>query len=249
MAESRRRQTIRAAISYYKNFQYSDVDNFNGVEAEHLNSFIDHTLLRPDATAEDIRKLCKEALKYDFRTVCVNSSWIELCDSLLQSPESVPLPIAVVGFPLGAGITAAKAFEAKAAIDAGAKEIDMVIHIGRLKQGDYDYVYEDIKAVYDTCGKIPLKVILETVWLTNDEIIAACIICKEINVAFVKTCTGFGGGGATAEHVGLMKKVVGDHIEVKASGGIRTYDDAVKMLNAGATRIGASASIAIVTGH
>ena len=191
--------------------------------------------------------LCIEAKNHKLKTVCVNSSWIELCDKLLRESQGVTVPIAVVGFPFGAGVTASKCFEAKAAIDDGAKEIDMVIQIGGLKGGEWEFVFDDIKAVYNACGDVPLKVILETSMLTHDEIIAACRICKEIGVAFVKTSTGFGGGGATVEHVALMKAVVGEKIQVKASGGIRTYNDAIRMLNAGAQRIGASASIAIVT--
>ena len=155
-------------------------------------------------------------------------------------------PIAVVDFPLGASLTTARTMEARAAILAGAKEIDIVIPIGRLRGGEYDYIFKDIKEVHETCEGRPVKVILETSMLTHDEIVAACVICKEVGVAFVKTSTGFGGGGATIEHVALMKAVVGDGIEVKASGGIRTYKDAMRMLNAGALRIGASASVAII---
>lgn len=245
------RQRIRATISEFKDFHYSEPADFNGPPPWELNKSIDHTLLRPDATMADIAKLCKEAERYNFKTVCVNSSWIVACNRVFLRKESahVTVPIAVVGFPLGAGITSSKSFEAKAAIEAGAKEIDMVIQIGRLKAEDYDFLFDDIKAVYDACGNVPLKVILETSMLTHDEIVAACCICKDIGVAFVKTSTGFGGGGATVEHVALMKAVVGENIQVKASGGIRTYNDAIRMLKAGATRIGASASVAIVTEH
>lgn len=272
MTESSRRwERIEAAIEKFEEFEYSVDGQFNDTPPAELSRLIDHTLLKPDATSDNIRSLCEVAKKYNLKTVCVNSSWIELCDSLLQPEQdiTVPIPIAVVGFPLGAGLTAAKAFEAKAAINAGAKEIDMVLHVGRLIEEDYDYVFQDIKAVYDACDGVPLKVILETPLLEYEDIVAACCICKEVGVAFVKTSTGFatgsgggsgfagarGFGGARGSgdgrtkpgHIALMKAVVGDHVQVKASGGIMSYDDAIKMLNAGATRIGASASIAIVS--
>jgi deoxyribose-phosphate aldolase len=248
MADSQQRQQrIQATISEFQHFHYSEPAESNGPPPSELHKFIDHTLLRPDATMADIEILCKEAEKYNFKTVCVNSSWLTVCNKFLPKSQCMTVPIAVIGFPLGAGITSSKCFEAKAAIDAGAKEIDMVIPIGRLKAEDYEFVFEDIKAVYDSCGDIPLKVILETSMLTHDEIVAACCICKEIGVAFVKTCTGFAGGGATVQHVALMKAVVGQDIQVKASGGIRTFNDARRMIKAGATRIGASASVAIVT--
>jgi len=154
-----------------------------------------------------------------------------------------------VGFPFGAGLSASKAIEAKMAIENGAREIDMVLPIGRLRGKEYDYVHHDIKTVHDACGDVPLKIILETSMLTREEIIGACVICREVGVAFVKTSTGFGGGGAKSDDVQLMKAVVGDGVEVKASGGIRTYENAIEMYNAGARRIGASASVAIVTKH
>lgn len=247
MAAPQLKQRIRATISEFQEFHYSEPIESNGPSPSELHKFIDHTLLRPDATIADIMMLCREAEKYNFKTVCVNSSWLALCRKFLSKSRCETVPIAVIGFPLGAGITSSKCFEAKAAIDAGAKEIDMVIPIGRLKAEDYYSVFDDIKAVHDSCGDIPLKVILETSMLTHDEIVAACCICKEIGVAFVKTCTGFAGGGATVQHVALMKAVVGQDIQVKASGGIRTYNDARRMIKAGATRIGASASVAIVT--
>ena len=234
---------IQDAILKFKDFQPESVSE--SLPSIDLAGFIDHTLLKPDATEADVRKLCQEAEQYSFKTVCVSSSWIPLCSELLSSSSTSP--ISVIGFPLGACLTTSKAIEAKMAIEAGAKEIDMVIPIGRLRGGDYDYVFKDVKSVYDSCGHTPLKVILETSMLKHDEIVAACIICKEIGVAFVKTTTGFGGGGAFVEHVALMKAVVGEGVGVKASGGIRTYEDALKMYNAGARRIGTSSSVTIVT--
>lgn len=240
------KKRIETVIAQFKDFQPSTV-SLDGPSPQELSQFIDHTVLKPDATSADIRRLCEEATTHNFKTVCVNSSWIPFCVNILGGRDTKTIPIAVVGFPLGAGITASKSYEAKLAIEAGAKEIDMVLHIGKLKEHDYEYVFQDIKGVYETCRDTPLKVILETSMLSRSEIIAACAVCKEIGVAFVKTSTGFGGGGATVEHVSLMKAVVGENIQVKASGGVRTYEDAVKMYNAGARRIGASSSIAIVT--
>jgi len=210
-----------------------------------LASFIDHTLLKPDATEADVRKLCAEAVKYRFATVCLNSSFIPLAAELLKG--SSVKPIAVVGFPLGAATTASKAFEAREAIKSGAQEIDMVINIGALKSADYDVVLEDIRAVVVASNPFPLKVILETAALTYEEKVIACALSKAAGAAFVKTSTGFGAGGATAEDIALMRKVVGPEMGVKASGGIRTTEDAERMIEAGATRIGASASVAIVS--
>jgi deoxyribose-phosphate aldolase len=236
---------INEAISQFKDFEAPKVVSAMGPSHGELSQFIDHTLLKADATEDDILRVCQEANLHNFKTVCVNSSWIPQCRARLHNPY----PIAVIGFPFGAGSTTSKSAEARIAIDEGAQEIDMVLHIGQLRGRNYDYVYEDIKSVFETCGRTPLKVILETSMLTHDEIVAACVICRIIGVAFVKTSTGFGGGGATVQHVALMKAVVGNKIQVKASGGIRTYEDAVKMYNAGARRIGASASVAIVTNN
>jgi len=238
-------ENIELAKSQFKTYQCPQLST-SGPSPTELADFIDHTNLKPEAKEADILNLCREALEYNFKTICINSSWLPLCVEILGRTPG-PVPIVVVGFPLGACTTEIKAFEAKNAISHGAKEIDMVIHVGRLKSRDYKYVYQDIKAVYEACGSIPLKVILETCLLTTEEIIAACVICREIGTAFVKTSTGFGGAGATATHVALMKAVVGENIQVKASGGIRTYEDAVKMYNAGARRIGASSSVSIVT--
>jgi len=209
--------------------------------------YIDHTLLRPDATHEDIRKLAEEALKYGFATVCVNSANVGTAARVLSGSKTVP--IAVVGFPLGAALPSAKAFEAREAIRCGAKEIDMVINIGALKAKEYALVLKDIAMVVGAAKPEPVKVILETAQLTREEKIAGCVLAKAAGAAFVKTSTGFGGGGATVEDVALMRGVVGKDVGVKASGGIRSAEDALQMIRAGANRIGASASVAIVSGR
>ena len=206
---------------------------------------IDHTLLKPDASAEDIKKVCAEAAQYKFATVCVNSTWVGQAAQLLKG--SGVKAIAVVGFPLGAASSASKAFEAREAVRVGAEEIDMVINIGALKSRDYSVVLEDIRQVVAASQPHPVKVILETSNLNTDEKIIGCALSKAAGAAFVKTSTGFGTSGATAEDVALMRRVVGPEMGVKASGGIRTFEDASKMLAAGATRLGASASVAIVT--
>jgi deoxyribose-phosphate aldolase len=211
---------------------------------ETLASIIDHTLLKPDATQEEIQRICKEALEHQFATVCVNSSHVRLVADLLTG--SKVKPIAVVGFPLGAGTSAAKAFEARDAVRAGAQEIDMVINLGALKGKDYTLVFEDIRQVVEASKPFPVKAILETSSLNVDQKIIACALAQAAGAAFVKTSTGFGGGGATPEDVSLMRRIVKADIGVKASGGIRTYQDAVQMISAGATRIGASSSVAIV---
>lgn len=212
----------------------------------HLAGMIDHTLLKPDATRDELTKLCNEAKQYNFATCCVNSSNIPFVARLLKG--SSVKPIAVVGFPLGAASTNAKVCESRDSIAAGAREIDMVINIGALKSRDYRTVFDDIKSVVDASRPYKVKVILETSSLDHDEKVAACVLSKSAGAAFVKTSTGFGGGGATVEDIALMRKIVGSDMEVKASGGIRTKEDAEKMVAAGADRIGASASIAIVTG-
>jgi len=211
-----------------------------------LASMIDHTLLKPDASHEQIKTLCEEAAKYKFATVCVNSSNIGLAAKLLAG--SGVKPIAVVGFPLGATTAAAKAFETLEAIREGALEIDMVINLGALKSKDYKEVFDDIKGVVQAAGDIPVKVILETTTLTEDEKIIGCALSKASGAAFVKTSTGFAGGGATVEDIKLMRRIVGSDMGVKASGGVRTFDDAKKFVEAGANRLGASASVEIVTG-
>ena len=220
--------------------------NVKKIKKEALADYIDHTLLKPDATEEQITKLCQEAIEYDFKTVCLNSCNVELAAKLLKDKKT--LPIAVVGFPLGATVSTSKAFETSEAIKAGAREIDTVINIGALKAKDYKTVFEDIKAVVDAAKPCPVKVILETSELDNEEKIIACGLSKAAEAAFVKTSTGFAKGGATVEDIKLMRRIVGNKMGVKASGGVRTKQDAEAMIAAGADRIGASSSIEIVTG-
>ncbi len=217
-----------------------------GIDAK-MAAMIDHTLLKPDATRDQLMQICDEAKKYSFATVCVNSANIPLVARQLLG--STVKPIAVVGFPLGAATSQAKAFEAREAIHAGAEEIDMVINIGALKSKDYKTVFEDIKTVVEASRPHKVKVILETSQLNDEEKVISCALAKTAGAAFVKTSTGFGGGGATVEDITLMRRIVGFDMEVKASGGIRTREDAQKMIQAGADRIGASASVAIVTGQ
>lgn len=210
-----------------------------------LASKIDHTLLKADAVRADVERVCLEARTHGFATVCLNSSWMPLASELLHGCPSVP--ISVVGFPLGAASTASKSFESRQAVADGAREIDMVIAIGPLKGGDFETVFRDIRAVVEASAPWPVKVILETSALTLGEKIYGCALSQEAGAAFVKTSTGFGAAGATVEDVRLMRQVVGPGMGVKASGGIRSYEDARRMIEAGADRIGASASVAIVT--
>jgi deoxyribose-phosphate aldolase len=211
-----------------------------------LASMIDHTLLKPGATREELVKLCDEARRYGFATVCVSSGNIALCARLLEGSST--RPIAVVGFPSGADATAAKVAEAREAIAAGAAEIDMVLHRGRLKAKDYAYVESDIREVVEAVKPRAVKVILEAGALSRDEKVIACALAKAAGAAFVKTSTGFGPGGATVEDVALMRQVVGDDCGVKASGGVRTVADARRLIAAGANRLGTSAGVAIVSG-
>ncbi len=212
-----------------------------------LAKYIDHTLLKPDAADAAFDVLCKEALEHGFFSVCVNSSRVEYAAARLRG--GAVKVCSVVGFPLGAMSSKAKAFEARDAIQAGASEIDMVINVGLLKSGRDAAVEEDIRAVRAAVdGGRLLKVIIETCLLTREEKIRACGIAAKAGADFVKTSTGFGGGGAKAEDVALMRETVGPKMGVKASGGVKTYEDVIAMLEAGATRIGASSSVAIVTG-
>jgi deoxyribose-phosphate aldolase len=211
-----------------------------------LARMIDHTLLKADATATDVKKLCDEARKYCFASVCVNSSQVSRARAYLDGAGV--MVCAVVGFPLGAMTPTAKAFEAREAVRCGADEIDMVINIGALKSRDYALVEDDIRRVVQAARPAKVKVILETGALTQEEKVIGITLSKIAGAHFVKTSTGFGPGGATVEDVALMRKLVGDEMGVKASGGVRTHEDAAKMRAAGANRIGASASVAIIGG-
>ena len=212
-----------------------------------ISKTIDHTLLKPDASKDGVEKLCKEAAEYKFKAVCVNPSHIELCKRLLKDTE---VKVAtVVGFPLGANTTETKVFETKDSVLKGADEIDMVINIGALKEGDHQLVENDIRAVVNACeGKAIVKVIIETCLLTDYEKRKACELSMSAGAHFVKTSTGFSTGGATVEDVALMKSVVGSNLEVKASGGVRDRETALLMIEAGATRIGTSSGIKIIEG-
>lgn len=212
-----------------------------------LSKMIDHTLLKPDATKDMVKVLCEEAIKYEFFSVCVNPYYVKFAKEQLNK-SSVKVAT-VIGFPLGSTTKDAKAHEAQNAIKNGADELDMVINIGALKDKDYEVVKEDIEAVVNVArGKALVKIILETSLLENEEKKMACKLAKYAGADFVKTSTGFSTAGANAEDVKLMREVVGDSMGVKASGGIRDYQTAIKMIEAGATRIGASSSIKIVEG-
>lgn len=214
-----------------------------------MGHLVDHTLLKPDATHDQIAQLCYEARKFEFASVCVNPTHVKLCAELLSgSPVKV---CTVIGFPLGASATPVKVYETETAIRDGATEIDMVINVGALKAKDFDLVAQDINEVVrvaHAAGAI-VKVIIETALLDHDEKVTACLLSKEAGADFVKTSTGFSGGGATIEDIALMRRVVGPEIGVKASGGVRNYEDAKNMVEAGATRIGASAGVKIVQGE
>ncbi|WP_138754915.1 deoxyribose-phosphate aldolase [Paenibacillus sinopodophylli] len=212
-----------------------------------LGAMIDHTILKADATKDEVLQICREAKQYQFATVCVNAGWVTTAaEELAGSGVGITT---VVGFPLGATTTASKAAEAKFAIVDGATEIDMVLNIGLLKSGDLEGVQRDVEGVAAAVkGQAILKVILETGLLTDEEKAVASAICKDAGADFVKTSTGFGKGGATVEDIALMRRTVGPDIGVKASGGVRDRETALQMIAAGATRIGASSGIAIVTG-
>ena len=217
-------------------------------EDQSLAGMIDHTLLKPDATSDKIAQLCFEARKYHFASVCVNPSNVKLCADLLKG--SGVKVCTVIGFPLGATTTESKVFETKNAIENGATEIDMVVNIGALKAGENEFVAKDIRGVVEAAhqGGALLKVILETALLTDEEKVIGCLLSKEAGADYVKTSTGFSGGGATVHDVALMRNTVGPSIGVKASGGIHSRSDAEAMVAAGATRLGASAGIKIIQG-
>ncbi|WP_297664641.1 deoxyribose-phosphate aldolase [uncultured Streptococcus sp.] len=211
-----------------------------------LNKYIDHTLLKPDASQEQIATLIEEAKKYDFASVCVNPTWVNFAAQALKATDVKVCT--VIGFPLGANTPELKAFETSDAIQNGANEIDMVINIGALKSRNFDLVEKDIRAVVEAAKGTLVKVIIETCLLTDDEKVRACQIAQKAGADFVKTSTGFSTGGATVEDVALMRKTVGPDMGVKASGGARSYEDALAFIKAGATRIGASSGVAIMEG-
>ncbi len=209
-----------------------------------LARWIDHTILKPDATRQEIEKICDEAIEFGFASVCVNPTWVPLVYKKLRGHS--PKVCTVVGFPLGATFPEVKARETELAVQQGADEIDMVINIGALKSGDYELVEHDIRSVVRAAGRRIVKVIIESCLLTDEEKVKACTLAKIAGANYVKTSTGFSKGGATVKDVALMRKVVGSQMGVKASGGVRSYEEACQMVEAGATRIGASASVAIV---
>ena len=216
----------------------------NDPKLRELAAMIDHTNLKPFATASDIEKLCDEAILYHFGAVCVNPVNVLIAKNFLQDSD-VKVGV-TIGFPLGANSTSIKAAETTQAIDDGAQEVDMVINIGALKDGNVSMVEQDIRSVVDAAKGVITKVIFETCYLSNEEIVTACNIAKKAGADFVKTSTGFGEAGATLEHVKLMKQTVGETMWIKASGGIRSYSTVKAMIDAGATRIGCSAGIKIV---
>ena len=209
-----------------------------------LNKYIDHTILKATASSTDVQKLCEEAIEHEFYSVCVNGCYVADAKHLLQGTD-VKIA-AVVGFPLGAMTTAAKVFEAKEAVENGASEIDMVINVAKLKDGEFEYVENEIRQIKEVIGDNVLKVIIETCYLTDEEKVKACELSLVAKADFVKTSTGFGTGGATYEDVKLMKSVVGDNAKVKASGGVRDKETAQKYVELGAERLGTSSGIDIV---
>lgn len=212
-----------------------------------LNKYIDHTNLKQDMSEQDIIKLVNEAKEYDFFSICINPCWVKQASELLAGSNTNVC--SVIGFPLGANTTNIKVLEAKEAIENGASEIDMVINVSKLKDKDYEYVYNEIKKIKEAIGDNVLKVIIEACLLTDEEKTIACQIIMKAGADFVKTSTGMSTGGATVEDVKLFKEVVGDTTLIKAAGGVRTYEDAISMIEAGANRIGTSGGVKIVNGE
>jgi deoxyribose-phosphate aldolase len=213
-----------------------------------IAGWIDHTLLKPEATAAQVEALCQEAIEYQFASVCVNPAFVPLVSALLEGTNTRVKTCTVIGFPLGANLPETKAAETSAVIEAGASEVDMVMNIGALKGKAYEQVLQDLRAVVRVAHShgVIVKVIIETALLNREEKIMACLLSKDAGADFVKTSTGFSTGGATSQDIDLMRRVVGDQMGVKASGGIRTFADAIAMIKAGANRIGASSGIQIV---
>ncbi len=242
-------ENVNKILNEFSQLEQSKKTSDIKISAKDLAGMIDHTLLKPDATIFEITQLCEEAIQNNFASVCVNPSYVDDCFNFIKS-SNVKV-CTVIGFPLGATTTRSKFLEAEEAIKNGAEELDMVINIGKLKDKDYEYVFNDIKSIADLSRKhlCVAKVILETCLLTDDEKVAACLLAKEAGMNFVKTSTGFSKSGATVHDVALMKFVVGDKLQVKASGGIRSYEDATAMINSGATRLGASAGVKIIAGQ
>jgi len=226
----------------------ADATQQGGISPQSVAKYVDHTLLKPQASLEDVRKVCDEAKQYNFASVCVNPSYIKFVAEQLAG--SGVTPCVVVGFPLGATPPEVKAEETKAVVNNGAKEVDMVINVGAVKSGDWSLVQRDIEAVVNAArGRADVKVIIETCLLTDEEKVKACTVSKQAGADFVKTSTGFSTGGATVEDVRLMRQTVGPVMGVKASGGVKTFADAVAMVEAGATRLGTSSGAAIVSGE
>ncbi len=216
------------------------------ITQDKLGVYIDHTLLKPDAQLRAIENLCDEALQHKLFGVCVNSSFLPTVASRLKN--TLVAPVAVIGFPLGAAASESKAFEAEWSVEQGAQEIDMVIHLGWLKSGSHDKVRQDIRDVVTASGNALVKVIIETGLLNEEEKKLACTLAVQGGAHFVKTCTGFNGGGATVADIALMRSVVGPKVGVKASGGVKTFLQAAELIRAGATRIGTSNGVHLVTG-
>ncbi len=209
-----------------------------------INRYIDHVSLKTEASSKEITKLCEEARKYNFKAVAVNSAWTDLAVELLKGTDVIVAP--TIGFPLGAQASEVKAAEGKYAKEHGGKEVDMVVNVGKVKDGDYEYTVKDIKAVVDACNPVPVKVILETCLLSDEEKIMVCKAAVDAGAYMVKTSTGFNAAGATIEDIKLMKKAVEGKCLVKASGGIRTYEQAMALIEAGADRLGCSCGVMLV---